>query len=448
MRNNSFYFFVSLAWAVLALLPAVTSVPIPVWNAVVDNQPTNPADLASVDRVNSFNEANHRAGEMVDNMVKVVNSNDPKHKAIVDAAFGPNADHAKIKATVEKLNTQQVHIGTTDVANVKDPRLVATTPMTRPNGPAGPIKLGPEFFAGDSSLKDFRAGTLIHEATHQLSHTGDKVNTQDKMIGALEDQKANVKMDNGKPVIGYQYPGPPDPKGVPKSAADLSQKYKDMITNTKDTHNNADSYRVLAHLCSQPGVFRRDNANLFARAFIDADHEEERRWLYARWGESCELPKDYFKKKAAAKAEAAKKTETEKKAGSTAHGHEHGHETTPNTHALTITHQHQQGHETTSKPLHAAGAAQGHEHQHGGAGSQSYLAGDVHGLHAHGNDKPQPGVAHSHSAHSVSGPTSKLHTFRAAAASVMAARPGHLQKASTAPAPHPHVAAPKKTGKK
>ena len=123
------------------------------------------------------------AGEMVTNMVTVANSDKPEHKKIVNDAFGPNANREKIKATIHNLNTQQVQISTTDVKPIN---MVATTPMpNRPDGPAGPIKLGPHFFgkfstiftispilnvlnvsiAADSS-KDFRAGTLMHEAIH------------------------------------------------------------------------------------------------------------------------------------------------------------------------------------------------------------------------------------------------------------------------------------------
>ena len=161
---------------------------------------------------------------MVSKMVTVANSDKPEHKKIVNDAFGPNADRDKIKATIHKLDTQPVQVGTTDVAGVKSD-LVATTPVKRPNGPTGPIKLGPNFFgkfsaiftislvlnvlhvltAADSS-KDYRAGTLIHEATHQQSHTGDFINNNDKIVGALENQKENIKMqDTGRPHIGCTF---------------------------------------------------------------------------------------------------------------------------------------------------------------------------------------------------------------------------------------------------
>ena len=85
------------------------------------------------------------AKDMVDKMVKVANSNKPEHQKIVNDAFGPNADRNKIKATIHNLNTKPVQVGTTDIAGVRA-GLVASTPITRPNGPGGPIKLGPEFF--------------------------------------------------------------------------------------------------------------------------------------------------------------------------------------------------------------------------------------------------------------------------------------------------------------
>ena len=221
------------------------------------------------------------AKDMVDKMVKVANSNKPEHQKIVNDAFGPNADREKIKAVIHNLDTKQTQVGTTDIAGVKA-GLVATTPMpNRPEPPGGPIKLGPEFFgkfiarftisvilnvlnvsiAADAS-KEYRAGTLIHEATHQHSYTGDFINKDNKIVGALEKQKENIKLqDDGKPHIGCtfyafssprpcsgilldHFPGPPDVKKVPTSAADLSEKYKNNRDHVvSNMHDNADSYR-------------------------------------------------------------------------------------------------------------------------------------------------------------------------------------------------------------
>ena len=147
------------------------STPIPAWSSTVLNKPAvNDADSQA--RVKAYNEADatgrsiydHRdegftytftssAKDMVDKMVKVANSNKPEHQKIVNDAFGPNADRNKIKATIHNLNTKQTQIGTTDIAGVKA-GLVATTPITRPNGPGGPIKLGPEFFGKFFKLLD------------------------------------------------------------------------------------------------------------------------------------------------------------------------------------------------------------------------------------------------------------------------------------------------------
>jgi len=300
----------------LALLPHVLSLPVPDWSSTVVNRPAVDDD-ASKARVAAYNQADARAKEMVTKMHTVINSDKPEHKQIVNDAFGPNADRDKIKATIHKLNTEQVKVGTTDIAGVKA-GLVASTPMTRPNGPSGNIKLGPEFFAADAS-KDYRAGTLIHEATHQQSHTGDFINTNDKIVGALADQKKDIKMqDDGKPHIGYHFPGTDNPKKVPTSAADLSDKYKANRDHTvKNMEDNADSYRVFAHLCSAPGVARRD-LELFRRALFEADEDDH---LYLAKRNSCALPKDYFKKKAEAKAAAAKKTTGAEAHSTTAHGH-------------------------------------------------------------------------------------------------------------------------------
>jgi hypothetical protein len=95
----------------------------------------------------------------------------------------------------------------------------------RPDRPAGAIKLGPDFFGKFSTIitispilkvldvsipadssKDFRAGTLIHEATHQQSYTGDRINTNNKIVSALEDQKADIKRHPNKQAhVGCTY---------------------------------------------------------------------------------------------------------------------------------------------------------------------------------------------------------------------------------------------------
>ena len=57
-----------------------------------------------------------------------------------------------------------------------------------------------------SSSKEYRAGTLIHEATHQHSYTGDFINKDHKIVGALESQKENIKMqEDGKPHVGCMF---------------------------------------------------------------------------------------------------------------------------------------------------------------------------------------------------------------------------------------------------
>jgi hypothetical protein len=164
----------------------VLSTPIPVWSSTVVNQPAV-NDEASQARVAAYHEADARgrsihghrgegfthtfassAKEMVSKMVIVANSDKPEHKKIVNDAFGPNANREKIKATIHKLNTQQVKIDTTDIADVKNPLLIATTPMpNRPDGPAGPIKLGPNFFGKFSVIFTISQGPeRIH--SHRL----------------------------------------------------------------------------------------------------------------------------------------------------------------------------------------------------------------------------------------------------------------------------------------
>jgi hypothetical protein len=300
----------------LALLPHVLSLPVPDWSSTVVKKPAVD-DAASKARVTAYNEADARAKEMVTKMHTVINSDKPEHKQIVNDAFGPKADRGKIKEVIRKLNTEQVKVGTTDIVDLPA-GMVASTPRRKSDRRAGNIKLGHDFFAADTS-KDLRAGTLIHEATHQQSHTGDLININDKIVGALADQTTDIKMqENGIPHFGYHFPGRDNPRKVPTSAADLSDKYKANRDHTvKNMEDNADSYRVFAHLCSAPGVARRD-LELFRRALFEADEDDH---LYLAKRNSCALPKDYFKKKAEAKAAAAKKTTGAEAHSTTAHGH-------------------------------------------------------------------------------------------------------------------------------
>ena len=162
------------------------------------------------------------AKEMVDKMVKVANSDKPEHQKIVKDAFGSKADQKRIKEVIHNLDTKQVQIDNTD-EHPKPTKngLVASTPANRPHGPGGPIRLGQEFYSEffaifrismilnvsiePDSSRDFRAGTLIHEATHQQSNTGDLISKENRIIGSLESQEDSKKQENGKPHNGCTF---------------------------------------------------------------------------------------------------------------------------------------------------------------------------------------------------------------------------------------------------
>ncbi|KIM41156.1 hypothetical protein M413DRAFT_412238 [Hebeloma cylindrosporum] len=147
----------------------------------------------------------------------------------------------------------------------------------------------------DSSVA-FRAGTEIHEATHQQSYTGDYISADGtRIISSHESQQQPRKMnpDTNRPENGYHVPEGPDRKRVPKSEADLSAKYKKLRHTVINMEDNGDSFPVLAHLCSQSGVVPRD-IELFSRALLEADAED---YLYLAKGASYALPKGHFAKK-------------------------------------------------------------------------------------------------------------------------------------------------------
>ncbi|KAF9534169.1 hypothetical protein CPB83DRAFT_843804 [Crepidotus variabilis] len=146
---------------------------------------------------------------------------DTSHQ-IITGVFGPQAiaSEKEINHVLEMLNAGQVLIESTDIATMKK-NLVAITPVQK--GTMGPIQLGTEFFSKGIFLKkrqetplmhvpigknadvEFRAGVLIHEATHYLAKTGDYMDTSNHVIPAGRSKKDIQHHPDGKPMVGCEW---------------------------------------------------------------------------------------------------------------------------------------------------------------------------------------------------------------------------------------------------
>ncbi|KIM25481.1 hypothetical protein M408DRAFT_211473 [Serendipita vermifera MAFF 305830] len=304
--------------SLLLVVPLISAIPVPLGAEFVNhNAATHAAEKTK------FDDALGVANTQIKNMQNVLkNPNDPR----IAQAFGPKADLATIQSTVNKLETKTMKVHTSDpvfadkeraqevkAAAQREERRIAEAkskgekniPPSRyppsnsiPNTIAvngfvpvdtgsgervtSPARFGSTFYSGNSETdKKFRAGTIIHEATHYLAATGDHVAPGDKIIRAGAQQPAGT-------VIGGGYASDP----VIKTDAHMGERYTNLRAASNNMHHNADSYRVFASLCSR---------SLFKRALT----EEDPIGYYLAKRQQCSLPPDYFKKKAEAKAAAA-----------------------------------------------------------------------------------------------------------------------------------------------
>jgi len=227
---------------------------------------------------------------------------DPKAKALYEASFGKNADADEVDKTITALqggNIKAKLATHTFTGNKKD--TIASVPWTKKNQntpwTAGNAQFSEQFHGGGATPLDDkgRAGTIIHEATHQLRKTGDDVNLSDNIIKPTDGSSKK----NG--LNGYT-----SNANMHKTAAEVNADtgFTDVRDKANNMHHNAESYAVFASLCSQPGALRRRDIRLYNRALLDGDHEQLH--SLARRN-SCQLPPDYFAKKAAAKKAAAEK---------------------------------------------------------------------------------------------------------------------------------------------
>jgi len=241
--------------------------------------------------------ANTQVGNMRTGLDKVKNG-DAKATALYHAAFGKNADINVVDKTVTALQNGNVQakLATHPFTGGEIAAIPWSKDGTKPWTP-GHAQFSSQFHGVGANPLDNagRAGTLIHEATHQLSKTGDDINKSGKII---------------KPYDGTSKPtgatGYTSNHNMHKTLADVKndKAFTDVRDSAPNMHDNAESYAVFASLCSQPGALRRRDVRLYSRALLAGDHEQLH---YLARRNSCKLPPDYFAKKAAAKKAAAAK---------------------------------------------------------------------------------------------------------------------------------------------
>ncbi|KAJ3474010.1 hypothetical protein NLI96_g12699 [Meripilus lineatus] len=285
------YFFSSPVFLlVLAIIRVTVGVPLG-----IDYDKTEGLTAEELENKGRLDQATTDAHAQVQKMREGFNKykeGDEKATALYEASFGKNADPDKVDKTITALETENLRakVGTHDFGD----STIASVPWSseKKGKPwiAGDAQFSAQFHGhGPDGLDNAgRAGTVIHEATHQMKKTGDDVNLSGNIIKAYD----GTSKQSG--ATGYTS-NPNMHKTVAEVNADTS--FTDVRDTAKNMHDNAESYAVFGSLCSQPGALRRRDVDLYNRALMEGDHEQ---LAHLARRNSCQLPKDYFTKKPAA----------------------------------------------------------------------------------------------------------------------------------------------------
>lgn len=240
--------------------------------------------------------------------------NDPTNRKRIETAFGRNANLHEISTVVGNLEHGNLPVLTADPTVYDRERGKPANAVVSYNRdskgkidtkgwPMKHAKIGSRFHG---MSKAEQAGTLIHEATHYQSLTGDDVGKHSKVIQSASSDKVysargGYATDNRGATITS------DTIKADQGASLKNTPYDALRKNSPNMHQNADSYRVFAALCAR---------SLYKRALESDDPVN----YYLAKRSQCSLPPDYFAKKAAAKKAAAAKgtTAATPKTGATA----------------------------------------------------------------------------------------------------------------------------------
>ncbi|KAG6856167.1 hypothetical protein H0H87_006851 [Tephrocybe sp. NHM501043] len=215
-----------------------------------------------------------------------------KATILYNAAFGPadiNSDPKKVDKTINALENGNLR-GSVTTTKFENPNMIAKIHWVgekKKNGPtwiSRPVEFGDRFHASkgvEESLKlnnAGRAGTLIHEAAHQLAYAGDDVNKSGKIVKVNDGRSKKDGRD------GYS-----SNANMHKTVAeiDADTQYRDIRKEIKNMHDNAESYALFASLCSQPGALRRRDVRLWNRALRVGNHVQ---LIHLARRNSCKVP--------------------------------------------------------------------------------------------------------------------------------------------------------------
>ncbi|KAG6810072.1 hypothetical protein H0H92_013487 [Tricholoma furcatifolium] len=245
-----------------------------------------PAQKANKERLDQATHDALLAHEQVKNMRETFDKHregDSRATELYHAAFGKQADEDKVDAGIKKLETGNLRakVATHTGFTGKYAGSIASVPWKQdkigdPWIP-GHAQFSSQFHGkGDNPLDDAgRAGTVIHEATHQLSATGDDVNLSGNII----------KPDDEQSIADGDKTGYTSNHNMHKTVAEVKQdtKFTEVRDKAKNMHDNAESYA----LCSQPGALGRRDVHLWNRALRVGDYEQMNDLARRN---SCKLP--------------------------------------------------------------------------------------------------------------------------------------------------------------
>ncbi|KIM25484.1 hypothetical protein M408DRAFT_211528 [Serendipita vermifera MAFF 305830] len=182
--------------SLLLVVPLIAAIPVPLEAEFVENPAAHAGSKAK------FDEALGVANTQIANMKNVLDNhpNDPR----IAQAFGPNPNLGVIQGNVNKLATKTMKVQTSDPSfadNTHGGRVNGFVPVDTGSGErvTSPAQFGSTFYSGNSEAdKKFRAGTIIHEATHYLGATGDHVAPGSKIVRAGAKQPDGTVRGGGR----------------------------------------------------------------------------------------------------------------------------------------------------------------------------------------------------------------------------------------------------------
>jgi len=217
----------AFCFLLLSLLPSVYSRPVP--GALKIMSKYDRMKHASVprnqERVAALHKANKEANSQYKHMERVLaNPKKPEHAAVIQKAFGNNPDLTAIAKNVKELKKKTLLVKT-----VEDTKhgVYAFSRKRRIDNKKH-LHFTDQFFNRKTALG--KAGTLIHEASHQLFDTKD--NFEKNAHGTFR-PVSKTEADRSQHSVKSGY---------------LHKDYEELKQNASPImHHNADSYKVFGH---------------------------------------------------------------------------------------------------------------------------------------------------------------------------------------------------------